>query len=199
MKPKLLAATGNPGKIKEIKDILRILEIDIVSPQDISLQINVAETGTSYSENARIKAEAYHRATGLPVLADDSGLEVEALEGAPGIHSARFSPKNDASDADRRVFLLKQLQGKPRPWRAHFHCTAVLLLSNSLELEKIGQCNGIIIQEERGEFGFGYDPIFYIPEFAATMAELAPRIKNRISHRGNALRALMPDIISLLR
>lgn len=198
MESTLLAATGNPGKIKEIKAILAPIKIRIISPKDISLSIDVLETGASYAENARLKAEAYHLATGLPVLADDSGLEVKALDGAPGIHSARFSPKQNATDADRRAFLLQKLKGKNHPWLAHFHCTAVFLHQGSRILEKTGQCKGIIIPEERGEFGFGYDPVFYIPEFAATMAELSPPIKNQISHRARALKALMPEMKRLL-
>lgn len=194
MESTLLAATGNPGKFKEIKAILRRLNIKVISPKDISLHINVAETGSSYSENARIKAEAYQQVSGLPVLADDSGLEVQALDGAPGIHSARFSPKENALDADRREFLLRQLQGKAHPWNAHFQCTAILLLPGGKLVEKNGRCDGVIIPEERGKYGFGYDPIFYIPEFAATMAELEPSIKNQISHRARALQALIPDI-----
>ena len=190
----LLAATGNPGKLKEIKAILRQLDIKLISPQDISLNMDIAETGASYSENARIKAEAYLQASGIPVLADDSGLEVQVLDGAPGIHSARFSPKENATDADRRDYLLNNLKRKSHPWKAHFHCTAILMFPGGETIETTGRCNGIIVSEERGEHGFGYDPIFYIPEFAATMAELDPLIKNRISHRARALQALIPDI-----
>jgi len=190
----LLAATGNPGKLKEIKAILRQLDIKLISPQDISLNMDIAETGASYSENARIKAEAYLQASGIPVLADDSGLEVQVLDGAPGIHSARFSPKENATDADRRDYLLNNLKRKSHPWKAHFHCTAILMFPGGETIETTGRCNGIIVSEERGEHGFGYDPIFYIPEFAATMAELDPLIKNRISHRARALQALLPDI-----
>lgn len=195
MRATLLAATGNPGKIKEIKAILGALDIKIISPLDISLQINVAETGQSYAENALIKAKAYHRATGLPVIADDSGLEVDALDGAPGIYSARFSPKENADDADRRAYLIKQLQGKARPWKAHFHCTAVLVVPGGETIERSGKCYGQIIPEERGDTGFGYDPIFYIREYQATMAELGPAVKNKISHRARALSALIPEIL----
>lgn len=194
----LLAATSNPGKLKEIKAILKELNINIISPQDISLNIDVEETGISYAQNAIIKAEAYHKASGLPVLADDSGLEVDVLNGKPGIHSARFSPKPNATDADRREYLLKKIIGKARPWTAHFHCTAILLLPGNVVIEKNGRCDGVIISEEYGDYGFGYDPIFYVPEFVATMAELEPHIKNQISHRANALRALIPDIKQLL-
>ncbi|MDY6845587.1 MAG: RdgB/HAM1 family non-canonical purine NTP pyrophosphatase [Chloroflexota bacterium] len=197
MHPELLAATSNPGKIKEISAILSPFDIKIITPQALSLKLRVAETGATYLENARLKAQAYHQATGIPVLADDSGLEVDALDGAPGLHSARFSPKENADDADRRAYLIEKLAGKARPWKAHFHCTAVLLLPDFGLIEKVGHCHGIIIPEERGETGFGYDPIFYIPEYQATMAELGPDIKNKISHRAKALTALMPVIVSL--
>lgn len=197
MQPELLAATSNPGKIEEIRAILSPFNVKIITPQELSLKLSVAETGATYLENARLKAQAYHQATGIPVLADDSGLEVDALDGEPGLHSARFSPRENADDADRRAYLLEQLAGKDRPWKAHFHCTAVLLLPGSGFIEKTGQCHGIIIPEERGDTGFGYDPIFYIPEYSATMAELGLDIKNKISHRAKALTALIPVIASI--
>lgn len=199
MHPELLAATSNPGKIEEIRAILSPFKVKIITPQELSLKLSVAETGATYLENARLKAQTYHQATGIPVLADDSGLEVDALDGAPGLHSARFSPKENADDADRRDYLLEKLTGKARPWKAHFECTAVLFLPGFGFIEKVGQCHGIIIPEERGDTGFGYDPIFYIPEYHATMAELGPDIKNKISHRAKALSALMPVIASMFK
>jgi XTP/dITP diphosphohydrolase len=194
----LLIASGNPGKIREIKEILSPLKRVIVSAQDISLVINVKETGKTYSENAQLKAKAYHKATGMIVLADDSGIEVDALNGAPGIYSARFSPKENATDSDRRAYLLKKLEGKPRPWSAHFQCSAVLALPGGEFIESSGHCNGIIIPEERGSGGFGYDPIFYIPDYKATMAELPSITKNAISHRAKALSAMIPIIKNAL-
>ncbi|MBW6465548.1 MAG: RdgB/HAM1 family non-canonical purine NTP pyrophosphatase [Brevefilum sp.] len=188
----LLIASGNPGKLHEIKAILASLEIQVLSAADIDLDLQVQETGTTYGENARLKAQAYLSATGLPVIADDSGLEVDVLEGAPGIYSARFSPIQDASDADRRAHLLAELKGKSQPWQAHFHCTAVLALPSGECIERVGRCEGIIIPEERGSGGFGYDPLFYLPEFNATMAELPAEVKNRVSHRARALSALLP-------
>jgi XTP/dITP diphosphohydrolase len=188
----LLIASGNPGKQREIKAILAPLKIQILSTSDIDLAILVQETGATYGENARLKAQAYLNATGLPVIADDSGLEVDALGGAPGIYSARFSPIEDASDADRRAHLLMQLQGKPHPWHAHFHCSAILALPGGETIERVGRCEGLIIPEERGSGGFGYDPVFYLPEYNATMAELPAEVKNRISHRARAISALLP-------
>jgi len=188
----LLIASGNRGKQREIQAILAPIEIQVLSTVDINLDLQVQETGTTYSENARLKALAYLSATGLPTIADDSGLEVDALDGAPGIYSARFSPIEDASDADRRAHLLAQLHGKPHPWHAHFHCSAVLALPGGETIERVGRCQGIIIPEERGDGGFGYDPLFFLPEYNATMAEIPAEVKNRISHRARAISALMP-------
>lgn len=194
MKPTLLIATSNPGKHREITAILSALEVDLISIQDIKAERHVRETGTTYAENARLKALAYLSATGLPVLADDSGLEVEVLNGAPGIYSARFSPKENATDADRRAHLLAQLKGKPQPWKAHFHCSTILALPGGEWFETAGQCNGVISAEERGSGGFGYDPVFFLPEYQATMAELPQQVKNTISHRARALLAMQPII-----
>lgn len=193
----LIIASGNPGKILEIKTILQELDLEILSASDLGLQIDVKETGTTYLENARLKAFAYHAATGGMVLADDSGLEVDALDGAPGIFSARFSNKPNATDADRRAYLLSKLVNHPHPWTAHFHCTAVLITLDGTMTETSGQCHGEIIPEERGAGGFGYDPIFYLPEQAATMAEIPVSKKNRISHRAQALLAMSPKLKTL--
>lgn len=192
MKNQLLIATGNPGKIVEIKDILSPFSLSLHSPLELGFELRVQETGNTYSENARLKAEAYRQAAGMPVLSDDSGLEVEALGGSPGLYSARFSPKQNANDADRRHYLIQQLEGKPGPWKAEFRCTAILSLTEDRVFETTGRCQGIVIQEERGTNGFGYDPIFFIPEYEATMAELGAEIKNKISHRAKALQAMMP-------
>jgi XTP/dITP diphosphohydrolase len=192
LKKQLLMATGNPGKIAEIKDILSQLSLSLHAPLELGLELHIQETGINYSENARLKAEAYRQAAEMPVLSDDSGLEVDVLGGAPGLYSARFSPKQNASDADRRHYLLQQLEGKPEPWKAEFRCTAILSLTDDRYYETTGSCQGVIIQEERGKNGFGYDPIFFIPEYEATMAELGSEIKNKISHRAKALQAMMP-------
>lgn len=190
----LLIASGNKGKIQEIKAILSPLDIKVVSIHEIGMEIQVAETGSTYAENAWKKAAAYQELTQMVVLADDSGLEVDLLSGAPGLHSARFSPKENADDSDRRDYLLQQLKGKPQPWKAHFHCTAILAVPRGAIYETTGQCQGIIIPQERGSGGFGYDPIFFIPEYDATMAELAPNVKNAISHRARAILAMMPHL-----
>lgn len=194
MKPNLLIATANPGKLREITALLSPLEVELKSIRDVNLHLEVQETGTTYAQNARLKALAFQAVTGLPTLADDSGLEVEALEGAPGIYSARFSPIENATDADRRAHLLMQLKDKPRPWKAHFHCTAILALPGGQRFQTTGRCTGVIIPEERGSGGFGYDPVFFLPEYAATMAELPFDLKNQISHRSKAIQAMLPFI-----
>lgn len=199
MEKTLLIATTNPGKLEEIREILGPLHLALLAPQDAGIDLDVNETGRTYSENARLKAEAFLSAAGLPTLADDSGLEVDALEGAPGLFSARFSPKNNATDADRRDFMIEQLRGKPQPWSARFWCTTFLALPNGQFFETAGSCEGVIIEEERGSTGFGYDPIFLIPRYGKTMAELGPEIKNRISHRARALQELMLTLRTLFR
>jgi len=192
MKASILIASRNPGKIKEISEILSSLDLSLISLIDLSLGVDPQETGSSYAENARLKAIAYRDASGLPALADDSGLEVDVLIGAPGIHSARFSNKPGASDADRRAFLLEKLQSYPQPWKAHFHCTAVIATLENTFIETTGRCDGVIISSEIGTGGFGYDPIFFIPDQHATMAELPQGVKNSISHRAKALSSMIP-------
>ena len=190
----VMAASANPGKVKEIKAILNTLDLTIISAKEAGVAIDVPETGQTYAENARIKAEAYQKASGLIVLADDSGLEVEALNGAPGIYSARYAGIPNATDADRRNYLLEQLKDKAQPWSAHFHCTAVLAGPAGVLALETGRCAGLIIPEERGSGGFGYDPIFFIPEESATLAELSEERKNQISHRAKAFQALIPAL-----
>ena len=197
MRHSLVIASGNPGKIREIKAILKDLDLKILSASELGVQLDVEETGSTYAENARLKAIAYQTATGKCVIADDSGLEVDLLDGAPGVFSARYSPKMNASDADRRAYLLEQLKNKPLPWTAHFHCTAVLATPDGELIETNGDCEGEIIPEERGSGGFGYDPIFYMPDYHATMAEIPASLKDRISHRAKALLAMLPTLKSL--
>jgi XTP/dITP diphosphohydrolase len=190
----LVVASANPGKIKEIKTILTMLGLEIVSAGELGIHLDVKETGHTYAENAMLKAKAYQSASGQIVLADDSGLEVDALDGAPGIYSARYAEVPNATDAVRRRFLLEKLHGKPRPWLAQFRCTTILAAPTGETFIGKGRCDGIIIPEERGTNGFGYDPIFFIPEESATMAELSSKRKNQISHRARALQALIPAI-----
>jgi XTP/dITP diphosphohydrolase len=189
---KLLIATNNQGKVLELQELLEGSGIEFVTPAQINLQLDVEEDGSTYQENACKKAIAFAQASGLISLADDSGLEVEALDGAPGLYSARYSPKPGAKDADRRAFLLENLKDKPRPWKAHFHATiAIAKPTGEIEFTE-GNCYGEIIPEERGTGGFGYDPIFFMPEHGRTMAELDMDEKNRLSHRARAVITAMP-------
>ena len=195
---KLLLATGNQGKIKEMKALLQSVEAEILTPGDLDLVLQVEETGKTYIENAARKAKAFATAANMLTLADDSGLEVEALGGEPGIYSARYSPKSGATDKDRRDYLLQQLQRFPRPWSAKFHCT-VTLASPGAEIHFAeGNCAGEIIAEERGEAGFGYDPVFLVSELGRTMAELSLVEKNQISHRSRAIKAMLPILLTYL-
>lgn len=189
---KLLIATGNKGKVKEIQALLDGLEVGLVTPKDLGLEMDVVEDGTTYEENAGKKARAYSQASGLIALADDSGLEVDALGGEPGLYSARYAGKPGATDADRRAFLLEKLKPYPRPWRAHFHATVAVGTPDGQVQFAAGNCYGEIIPEERGDGGFGYDPIFFIPEMNCTMSELSMDEKNRLSHRALAVKNALP-------
>ncbi len=194
----LLIATTNPGKIREIQSLLSPLPVQLLTLLDLYKQINVIEDGNTYLENALKKGQAYAALSGHITLADDSGLEVAVLDGKPGIQSARFSQKPNATDADRRAYLLQSLKNFPRPWYARFVCTVVICFPNGEYRSFEGVCNGEIIPEERGNNGFGYDPIFLIPEINQTMAELSMEQKNRISHRARAIQAALPYLTTLL-
>jgi len=198
-KTKLLIATNNKGKLKEIRAILKDLNLELLSPADLSLDLEVKENGHTYAENATKKALAFFQASGLTSLADDSGLEVDALDGAPGLHSARYSTLPNATDADRRATLLLNLSRYPRPWRARFRATVAIAGPGSSVKLAEGTCPGEIIPDERGTGGFGYDPIFLVEGMHKTMAELEVEEKNRLSHRGQALRNAIPILQELLK
>jgi XTP/dITP diphosphohydrolase len=186
---KLLIATNNQGKIKELHELLDDLGIDLVTPSQIGLDLDVLEDGLTYAENATKKAIAFAKESNLISLADDSGLEVDALNGAPGLYSARYGSANGEklSDADRRKYLLSKLQDQPHPWTARFHATIAIAIPNGEVYLAVGICEGEIIPAERGTGGFGYDPIFLLPELGRTMSELSMDEKNRLSHRAKAV------------
>jgi len=194
---RLLIATNNRGKMAEIRALLAGLEVSLVTPGDLGLDLEVPEQGQTYAENAAYKALAFAAASGLLSLADDSGLEVDALNGRPGLHSNRFGPQ-PATDASRRRYLLEQLAGRPRPWTARFRATLALARPGSEVRLTEGICEGEIIPEERGSNGFGYDPLFLIPGTGRTMAELSMDEKNRLSHRARAVRNALPILRELL-
>jgi XTP/dITP diphosphohydrolase len=186
---KLLLATNNPGKVREIMEITCDWGVEILTPAQIGLQLEIEESGHTYAENAALKARAFAQAARLLSMADDSGLEVDALDGKPGLHSARFSPLPHATDADRRAYLLEQLRGRPRPWTARFRCIIAMVAPGGETRFAEGVCPGEIIPEERGKNGFGYDPIFLLPDSGLTMAQLPLQEKNQLSHRARAVRA----------
>ena len=191
-------ASHNKGKIQEVQEILAPFGIEIEPiPADFP---EIEENGTSFEENAKIKARAVCQATGLPAVADDSGLTVDALDGFPGIHSARWAGP-EANDHDRNQLLLEKLLSVPEEQRgAQFVCVAACVFPDGRELAVRGQCRGTILGEEHGSGGFGYDPIFCVPEYGCTFGELASDVKNSISHRaraftarGSALRTLLQE------
>lgn len=195
--PRLLLATGNAHKLNELKTLLQGLPYDMVSPADVGIDADIEETGDSLEENARLKAMAMAAKSGLLTLADDSGLEVDALNGAPGVFSARYAGEN-ASDADRVKYLLRQLTDVPQEKRqAKFRCVIAIATPDGKVDTVSGECRGYIAFEPRGEHGFGYDPIFYLPELGKTMAELPPEVKNRISHRGQATAGAFSFLLKL--
>lgn len=186
----IMIATNNQHKIEEISAILSDLSIHLVTPAQLGLNLEIEESGDTYLENALLKAKAFHQASALPVLADDSGLEVDLLDRQPGIHSHRFLPDPKASSRDRCVYLLSKLREFPKPWKASFHCCAVFYQDVQTFDYSNGKVEGEIIEVFRGDNGFGYDPIFWIANKNKTMAELDSRIKNQISHRALALQGL---------
>jgi len=186
--PKLLLATTNRGKAREYRHLLSGLPFELVTPDEMGIEIAVEENHPNYEENASMKATAYARASHLITLADDSGVEVDALGGEPGIRSARAAGE-EASDRDRVAHLLARL--KEVPWEkrtARFKCVIAIATTEGRVELCYGECQGIIAFEPRGESGFGYDPVFYLTEFDKTMAELPLEQKNQISHRGRAAR-----------
>ncbi len=188
MRQKLLLATNNPGKVREYHLLLSDVPFELVTPAAEGITTIVDETGTSFEENSRLKATVLATESHLLTIADDSGLEVDALNGEPGYLSARYAGKN-ASARDRVDFLLARL--KDVPWEkrtARFRCV-IALATPWGEVEFCsGECRGYITFESRGKYGFGYDPVFYLPELDMTMSELPLSLKNRISHRGQAAR-----------
>ena len=188
MRPKLLLATNNQGKVGEYRQLLADIPFELVTPSEEGITTVVAETGETLEENARLKATVLAAESHLLALADDSGLEVDALDGAPGHLSARYAGAN-ASDRDRVNFLLSRLKNVPREKRtARFRCVIAIATPQGKVEFCYGERRGVITFEPKGKYGFGYDPIFYLPELDKTMAELPPSVKNRVSHRAQAAR-----------
>lgn len=192
---KIIFATGNAGKMKEIHMILADMGLPVLSMKEAGITLDIEENGATYEENALLKARAVAAHTDGIVLADDSGLEIDALQGEPGVYSARYMGE-DTSYRIKNASLIKRLEGVPEKLRtARFVCAIAAVLPDGRELTVRAAVEGRIDYEEKGENGFGYDPIFYVPEYDRTTAELTQEQKNEISHRGKALRIMKEELI----
>lgn len=188
---KVILASQNQHKLAEIQAILSQYDMELVLQSELGLQIDVEETGESFEENSLLKAQAVVKATGLPAIADDSGLCVDVLGGEPGIYSARYGAPECVTDRDRLNHLLARMRGVRSEERtARFVCVITLLYPDGRKLTARGSCEGMITLEPRGEDGFGYDPVFYVPSHGCTFAQMGAAEKNKISHRANALARL---------
>ncbi len=193
---KVIIASNNEGKIREFKAMLSPLGYEAVSMREAGISVDIAEDGETFSENARIKAQAIYEMAKCPVLADDSGLAIEFLNGAPGVYSARYAGEN-ATDADRINKVLEELYGIDKPLRnAKFVCALYLIIDDETEICVEGECHGFIGEEPVGENGFGYDPIFMLGD-DTSMACISEEEKNKISHRSKALKALQKELSCL--
>ena len=183
---RFVLATHNPGKLREMGEILKDFGIEVVCPRDLGLTRDVEETGTTFAENAMLKAKAICKAAGLPAIADDSGLCVDALGGAPGVYSARYGGEG-LDDKGRYMLLLSSLRGAPTR-AAHFACAVACAFPNGDTLTAEGRCDGSIAYAPLGEGGFGYDPVFLLPGTGKTFGQLTQEEKSAVSHRGRALK-----------
>jgi XTP/dITP diphosphohydrolase len=196
MAEKFVLATHNPGKLKEMAGILEKFGIEVVMPSDLGVDVDVEETGTTFAENAMLKAKAICAASGLPAIADDSGLCVDALNGAPGVYSARYGGEG-LDDPGRYRLLLNNLRGMGSR-AAHFACAVACAFPNGDELTAEGRCDGAIAFAPMGEGGFGYDPVFLVPEKRKTFAQMTAEEKAEISHRGRALEKFVEKLETYL-
>ena len=186
---KVVLASKNKHKLVEISKITEKFGMELVLQSELGVDIDVEETGTTFEENSFIKAEAVMKATGLPALADDSGIAVDALNGEPGIYSARYGFDESLDDWGRLLLLLKNTEHVPDGQRqAQFVCVITMVTPEGKTIQARGEIHGELLREPRGENGFGYDPIFFYPPFGKSTAEMDPEEKNAVSHRGNALR-----------
>ena len=185
---KVVLASKNPHKLVEIRQITDKFGFELVLQSELGVDIDVEETGSTFEENSFIKAEAVMKATGLPAIADDSGIAVDALNGEPGIYSARYGFDETLDDRGRMMLLLKNTEQVPDGQRqAKFVCVITFITPDGTTIQARGEIHGELTREPRGQNGFGYDPIFYYPPLGMTTAELPSEVKNRVSHRGNAL------------
>ena len=194
---RMILSTGNPGKVREFREILSDSGLELLTPAEAGIDLDVEETGVTFEENSYLKAYAACRATGLPALADDSGICADALGGAPGVYSARYGGKG-LDDDGRRQLLVENMRGKTDR-NAQFVCAVTCVFPGGDTLRGRGVCRGVLLEEDRGENGFGYDPIFYLPALGKTTAELSPEEKNAVSHRGAAIRDFKMKLDAYLR
>ena len=193
---RLIIGTNNAHKVEEIRAILP--EIEWVTPAELGIKADIDESGKTFAENALLKAKAFAALAGIPAVADDSGLETEALGGRPGVYSHRFCPWPGADDRDRRRYLIERLSAFPRPWKGRFvSCAALYDPAADRAITVFGTVDGEILDADRGGNGFGYDAIFYVPSLGKTMAEMSEAEKNAISHRGASFRALRARMIEM--
>ncbi|HHU05201.1 MAG TPA: XTP/dITP diphosphatase [Clostridiales bacterium] len=190
---KFVLASNNIKKLKEMREILSELGLEVISQAEAGVNIEVEETGSTFEENAVLKATAVMEATGLPAVADDSGLMVDALGGEPGIYSARYGGEECKTDAERIEFLLRNMEDTDNR-SASFVSMIACVFPDGRRIVTKGECTGLILKEPRGSGGFGYDPVFYLPEFGVTMAEMSAEEKNKISHRAKALNNLKEEL-----
>ena len=194
---KYVLATHNPGKLKEMGAILARFGVEVVSPKDLGITVDVEETGATFAENAMLKAKAICAAAKLPAIADDSGLCVDALNGGPGVYSARYGGEG-LDDKGRYMLLLNSMRGQPTR-AAHFACAIACVFPNGDELTAEGRCDGTIAFAPMGEGGFGYDPVFFVPELKKTFGQLTAEEKSAISHRGRALAVFVEKLETYLK
>lgn len=194
---KYVLATHNPGKLKEMGAILAQFGVEVVSPKDLGITVDVEETGTTFAENAMLKAKAICAAAKLPAIADDSGLCVDALNGGPGVYSARYGGEG-LDDKGRYTLLLNNMRGQSTR-AAHFTCAIACAFPNGDTLTAEGRCDGTIAFAPMGEGGFGYDPVFFVPEKAKTFGQLTAEEKSAISHRGKALKSFAEKLETYLK
>lgn len=188
---KMVLASKNPHKLVEIQKIVERFDIQLVLESELGVDIDVEETGTTFEENSLLKAKAVMEATGLPALADDSGIAVDALNGAPGVYSARYGFDDSLDDWGRLQLLLKNTENVPDGQRqAQFVCVITLMTPDGQVIQACGEVHGELLRTPAGTGGFGYDPIFYYPPLGKTLAEVAPEEKNQVSHRARALKVL---------
>jgi len=194
---KFVLATHNPGKLREMSEILSHLGVEVVMPADLGLTVDVEETGTTFAENAMLKAKAICAATNLPAIADDSGLCVDALNGGPGVYSARYGGEG-LDDKGRYTLLLNSLRGQSTR-AAHFESAIACVFPDGDTLTAAGRCDGTIAFAPMGAGGFGYDPVFFVPALSKTFAQMTAEEKNKISHRGKALTEFVERLETYLR